>query len=116
MGHDIFFGVSVNRRRRIVANQNLWFARNRASYSSALLLTAGKSNAALADQSVEAIGKAVHVVDQSSDFCRPFDLCSISVFSSESDVLCQSVAEQKRFLRDITDLLSQLSQRIILHR
>src|SRR5258706_10649317 len=62
LGQDLFFRVSIDRRKRIIENQDLWLAQNRPCNRRALFLSAGKSYPALADEGVEPVRKVAHII------------------------------------------------------
>ncbi len=103
LSQNLFFRESINRRKRIIENQNLWLAQNRACDRGALFLSTGKRDAAFAHQRLKTFGKIAQVIAQPGNLRRRFDLRGLGFFYSKSDVLRQRVAKQKRLLRHITN-------------
>src|ERR1051325_5566154 len=109
----LLFGIRVNGRQRIIENQDLRLAQNRARNRSSLLLSARQSNAALANQRFETIRKSGNILRQTRDLSRPFDFRILRLLNSESDISLDRITEQKRLLRHITDARAQLRQRVV---
>ena len=62
LAENLFFRVSVDRRECIIENQNPGLARDGPGDRGPLFLAARESNAALADQGVESLGKIAQIV------------------------------------------------------
>ena len=65
---NALFGVGIDARERVVEDQNLRLAQNRAREGRPLLLPAGKRDAALADHRVEALREALDFTGNAGDF------------------------------------------------
>src|SRR5258705_8995500 len=100
---DLLLRVRVDRGQGIVENENPGFSHNRSSDGRSLLLTAGKSNAPFPDENIVSIRKAGYILRQACDLRCPLDLCRLTLVYSKSNISLQRIAEQERFLRDITN-------------
>src|SRR6266480_2831970 len=90
---DSFLRVSVNRRQSVVEDQYFRVARNCAGNGSSLLLSSGKSYAALTHQSVKALRKTTDVLRQAGDFSCSLDLRGVGFSDSEGNVAPERVTE-----------------------
>src|SRR5258705_5986396 len=112
---DLLLRVRVDRGQGIVEKENPGFSQNRSSDRRSLLLTAGESNAPLADENIISLRKAGYIFRQACDLRCPLDLCRLTFVHSKSNISLQRIAEQERFLRDITNAGSKLRERVILN-
>src|SRR5687768_11673553 len=103
LAQDLLFGVRVNRRQRIVENQDPRFTQNRARDRRPLLLPARKRNPALADERFVTIGKSSDVSRQSSYLGGRLDFRLLRVFNTKRDVFLNRIAEQKGLLRHVSN-------------
>ena len=101
---NFVFGVGVDAGERVVENQNLRIANQGAGDGSALLLSAGERDAALADHGVVAFGKALDVGRDVGGFGGVVNLLVGGRVDAKRDVLADAVAEQESFLRDESDV------------
>ena len=98
-----FFGIGVDAGKRVVQNQNLGSRNDRACQRGALLLAAGKRDAAFADHRFvplreSSISPAMHAISAASRIRRLRPLGD-----AEGDVFAQRFAEKKSVLRNIAD-------------
>src|SRR6266851_5484800 len=100
---NLFFRVSVNRRKRVVEYQDLRFTQDRACDCSSLFLPAGESQTAFAYQCVESFRKIAHVIAQPGNLGCPFNLCPIGMIDAKGDIFCEGVTKEKSLLRHIAD-------------
>src|SRR5687767_5502998 len=89
------FRVRINRRQRVVENQNLRLAQHRTCYRRALFLTTGKRDAPLANERFKLVRKSRDVFRQTSDLGGPLNLSLLSLLDPERDVSLHRIAKQK---------------------
>ena len=111
MVEDLVLGVGIHAGKRVVENQNAGIADDGARNRGPLFLSAGKSDAALADQRPVLFGKFFNVRPR----CwppRPLRIYFFvgGIFLAEGDVFPDGLAEQKSFLRHKADLPAQSLQ------
>src|SRR5277367_5506274 len=104
---DLLFSVGVDARQGIVQNQNAGIAQHGAGDGRALLLSAGKSHAALSDHGLEASGKFIELSANMSRLSGAEDLFVASRGDAEGDVFAQRLAEEKCLLGDEADVSAQ---------
>jgi hypothetical protein len=99
--------MRIDARQRIIEHQDLRITDKRAGDRGALLLSSGKSDAALTDHGVELLGKFFDLRRNTRRIgCRP-NLRVGRILRSECDVFSNRVAEQERFLRYKSDIPPQ---------
>ena len=104
---DALFGLGVDAGERIVEHQDARIANHRAGDGGALLLAAGKSDAALANHRVVSLGKTLDVPGDVGSFGDAADLGVVASVRAEGNVFADGVAEQKSLLRHEADILAQ---------
>ena len=116
MVKDFFFSVGIDARKRVVQHQDARIANDGAGDGGALLLPAGKRDAALPDQRLVLIGEAFDIGGDIGSLGSGPHLLVRSVFHAKSDVLTHSIAEQKCLLRHKANASPQRLQRIFADR
>ena len=99
-------GLGVDRGERVVEYQQARAPQQRPGDSRALLLPAGKGDAALADQRLPAVGKAPHIVGKLRQLPRGLDLGQRRIirFSfGQGDVGRERLGEKECLLGDEAD-------------
>src|SRR5208283_3323445 len=104
MIQDSVLGLRVHAGEGIVEHQDSRITDQRPRNGRALLLASGERQATLADQRVVAVGEALDLSSDAGGLGGPADVRIAGVLRSERDVLADGVAEQKRLLRDETDV------------
>ena len=129
---NLFLGVGVDRRQRVVENQNRRIGGDGARQRRPLLLPSRERDAALPDHGVVALREVGQVLVEPCDGCRTFDLRlplaapGIGARSgrqhvaargealgveAEGDVVADRVREEERLLRHEADRATQRLQR-----
>src|SRR5947199_1203630 len=108
---NAFFSLGVDARERVVEDQNAWIADNGSRNRGALLLSAGESDAALADHGFVGCGEVLDVAMQAGNFGCFADALLVIVRQAEGDVAADGFAKQVGILRHKTDGLAQGSER-----
>src|SRR6266550_2265157 len=98
------FTFAVEARGRFVEDENPRFGENCASNCHTLALPARQFNAALANDSVIAIGETVDKLLAMRDAARRHDFFASRVRVREADVLGNSAVEKKIILQDHAEL------------
>src|SRR6476646_12205104 len=101
------FRLSVECGGRLVQNENGCVDQNCTSDSQSLALTAGKKDAALADNRIVTLGHFANEVVRQSDQRCFFDLDVGGVRFAVSDVVANRVVEKDDLLSYQSDLLAQ---------
>ena len=96
---DLVFGLGVDAGECVVEHQDSRVPDQRASDGRALLLTAGKSNAAFADHGPVFLRKAFDLGGDAGGLCRMADLLVGRSRPPKRDVFAHGFAEQECFLR-----------------
>src|SRR5687768_11038526 len=109
---DLLFSVRIDRRQRIVENQDPGLAQDGTRNRRPLFLSARQRDASLADECFVTIGKTRDVIRQSGDRRCLFNFRGFRVVDAERDVLLYRLTEQKSLLRNVADTRSQLVERI----
>src|ERR1700690_170242 len=112
MIEDLVLGMSVYAGKRIVKNQNARVADDSPRNRCTLLLAAGQSNPAFADQGPILLGKSLDVLGNVGCLRRGADLFVRRAFLSEGNILTNRVAEQESLLRHKTEIAAQHCDRI----
>ena len=102
--------------QRVIEHQDARVANDGARNGRALLLPAGKRDAALAHQRAITLGKALDVVGDVGRLGSAADVFVGGILRSEGDVVANAVAEQERLLRNEADVGAQNLQRILANR
>ena len=106
---NALFGIGIDAGKRVVQYQDFRLPQNRARQRRALLLAAGKRNAALADHGVEALREALNLARNAGDFSG-FETCSsAALVDAEGDIFAQRFAEKKCVLRHVSDRAAQFA-------
>src|SRR5437762_5095686 len=108
---NAFFSLGVDARERVVEDQNAWIADNGSRNRGALLLSAGESDAALADHGFVGCGEVLDVAMQAGNFGCFADALLVIVRQAKGDVAADGFAKQVSILRHKTDGLAQGSER-----
>src|SRR5262249_44326976 len=85
-GEDFFFGLRVHAGERVVQNQDARVANNGTGNGGALLLSAGKRDAALADRGFVAAGEILDVTVEAGDFGGLACTVCVVIGQTKSDV------------------------------
>src|SRR3954470_10040922 len=113
---DLRFGVTVERRGRLVEQQDRRRLEDRAGDGDALLLAPRELKATLADLGVVALGRKPYEIVDLGEPRRLLDLRVARLPAAVTDVVADGIVEQdgvlrdhadrraKRFLRDVTDV------------
>ena len=105
---DSLVGLIVERRERVVEDQDLRLGRDRSRDTESLLLTAGEVRTALSDRRLVLVSllhdKAVSVRDLS----RPSDVLEGHVGILERDIVFDVALEEEASLGSVTDAVSQI--------
>ena len=107
-GNDLVLGARIDRRRGIVEQKNRRLQQQRARDGETLLLSAGKSDARLAENRVVALRQGRHEIVRGGDARRLFDLLARGIGMAERDVCRDGRAEQKALLKNEADVAAQL--------
>src|SRR5215510_237438 len=92
---NLFLGISVNGRERVIENKNSWLTHDCPSNRCSLFLSTRKSDASFPDKRVVTIRESFDVLSKSGNTRRPLNLSAISVLNPESNVFLERVAKQK---------------------
>src|SRR5690606_33056370 len=114
-----FFGISIDRRKRIVQYQNTRIAHNGTGDGGALFLSARKRDAAFADKLFIFSRKFLDVFGKAGDRGGLFDrdrFAAVFAVNAECDIFRKRIAEKKCFLRNKADAFSKLFKRKIADR
>src|SRR5262249_3317540 len=103
---DPLLAVGIERRRRLVEQQDRRILEERAGDRDALALPARQLDAAVSDDGVEALGHALDEVAARRDR-RPQQLLVRRLGPAVADVLGDRTVEQRSLLRDHRDRLAQ---------
>src|SRR5208283_2031043 len=100
----------------IVQDQNPWIAHNRSGNGRALLLPAGKLDAALSHRRLVLARKSLHIAMQAGNLRGSLYLIWIMFRQPERNVPAHRFAKQKRILRHEADGPPQRFQRPLADR
>ena len=112
---DERLGFVVERARRLVEEQDRRVLQDRPGDRHALALAAGQARAAVADDRVVAVGQRADEVVRVGRPGRGDHLGLGRVEAPVQDVLADRAAEQRRLLRDETDLPAQARDGDVAH-
>ena len=106
-GADLRVRLGVDRGERVVKDHDRCVARERARDRSALLLSAGERNAALADEGIISLGKALDRLIETGGSRRSLDAGYVRSVAGDGDVLADRTGEKERLLQDDADMFTQ---------
>src|SRR5712692_3458443 len=113
---DAFLGLRVHGRKRIVEDQNSRIADDGARNRGPLLLSAGESDAALADHGLVGLAEVLDVPVQAGNFGGFADALLVKFRQAEGDVAADGLTEQVSVLRHEADGLAQRGERPLAYR
>ncbi len=111
MVENAFFGVGVHAGERVVQDHDARVANESARDGGALLLSARKGDAALADQGRVLVGEGLNVLGDAGAIGRGAHLFVGGTRRAKRDVLADGVGEQEGLLRDESEVAAQLVHR-----
>jgi hypothetical protein len=112
---DLILGGAVDSASAIIQDEDTRVGEERASNGYALALSAGQSNASLADLGLIAISKASDESMGLSLSCRLLNRLLAGLWTAEGYVVGQGAREQKNILLDAGDLRSKRLQVPVAH-
>ena len=115
-GEDALLRLRVDAGEGIVEDENARVADYGAGDSGALLLSAGKRDAALTDNRVVFVGEAFDVGIEAGDFGGLADLVDVVIREAKGDVAADGFAEEIGVLRNIADGAAQRVERPLADR
>ena len=107
VGEDLLFGVGVDAGEGVIKDQNARISQNSAGDGGALLLPAGKSNAAFPYHGGIRFREAFDVCGDVGGSGCVMNLRIAGLFGAESNVFTDGVAEQESFLGHKPDVAAQ---------
>src|ERR1700687_1515983 len=113
---DALLGLCVHGGKRIVQDQNSWIADDGARNRGTLFLSAGESDAALADHGLVSLAEALDVTVQAGNFGCFADALLVIFRQAKGDVAADGLAEQVGVLRHEADGLAQRDERPLAYR
>src|SRR5215469_7950970 len=113
---DAVFRVGVDTGESVVQDQNPRIAYQGTSDCRPLLLAARQRKTPFANDRVVALGEALDIARDAGGLRNAPDISMGCVFCTESDVLADRGAEEKRLLRYESDILSKDFQRKLADR
>src|SRR5260370_31486437 len=115
-GEDALFGLRVHGGKGIVEDQNSRIADDGARNRGALLLSAGESDAALADHGLVGLAEVLDVAVRTGNFGCLADALLVILRQAEGDVAADGLAEQVGVLRHEANGLAQGGERPLAYR
>ena len=116
LAQDLLLGVGVDAGKSVIQDQDPGITDDRAGNGRALFLSAGESDAALADHGRKTGRELLKFAPDVRRLRRLEHLCFAGLRSTKRNILANRLAEEKRLLGNEADVRAQQLERIIADR